>query len=121
MNRLQGISASLLVFGVVLLMSSESHAQVWRPCGPDTLPPAIKHLVPQGSGGADFRPACQQHDNAYGSGCCCPSRYEVDVQFLNNMLNECSCSRNPQLCRQRAWHYYRMVRMFGEKQWLRYR
>ena len=121
LSRVQFVCTSLLVIGVVMVMTSESHAQSWRPCGPDTLPPAIKHFVPQGAGGADFRPACQQHDNAYGSGSCCQSRYEVDVEFLNNMLNACACAQNPQLCRQRAWHYYRLVRKHGARQWQRYR
>ncbi len=71
-----------------------------RPCGPDALPPALKALVPQGHHGADFRPACRNHDRCYGT----PgtTKASCDRQFLDNLLSACESSKRPRSCKRRA-------------------
>lgn len=81
------------------------------PCGPDGMPMFLKRLVPQGAYGADFRPACRQHDRCYnipGS-----NRKQCDRNLKANMHCACERSKHPVLCRMAANHRYRMVRLFG--------
>lgn len=54
----------------------------WRPCGWGN-PFGGNRLIPQGFHGADFRFACQAHDDCYASGC--NRRIDCDRQFRANM------------------------------------
>ena len=87
-------------------------APIRRPCGPNSLPKVLKFLIPQGAAGADFRPACRQHDACYkkGSGI---SKKKCDSDFLHNMLHACKSSRRPRRCKRRARIMYRLVNRFG--------
>ncbi|MEQ9407331.1 MAG: hypothetical protein RIK87_06370 [Fuerstiella sp.] len=78
-----------------------------RPCGAGL----FNWLTPQGHKGADFRPACRQHDACYSGGFF--SRKSCDQAFLNNMLCACRNSTNPAACERRARRMYRNVRLFG--------
>lgn len=78
-----------------------------RPCGVGPL----RALTPQGHRGADFRPACQQHDNCYSRGLF--SRKQCDNAYLQNMLCACQNSRNPAACERRAKWMHLNVRLFG--------
>ena len=82
----------------------------WRPCGPGESFGGNR-LFKQGYAGADFRPACAQHDACLMSGRC--SRYQCDRQFLDNLDAACCCSSRPWLCRLKARKYYLGVRLFG--------
>jgi hypothetical protein len=80
----------LIVMTVSLLMAvggaREAQAQLQaRPCGPDSVPPVLKVLFWQGSGGADFKPACREHDRCYtkGSG---RLKADCDCEFLHRRL-----------------------------------
>lgn len=64
-------------------------------------------LISQGAFGADFRPACANHDACLRSGapaCFC------DQQYLAEMSAACACSSNPQACQRKAQRYYNAVR-----------
>lgn len=78
-----------------------------RPCGPGYLDNAF---VPQGFVGADFRPACRQHDLCYMNG---RDRKECDLEFRDDMLKACECSDHPTLCRLKACQWYLQVRVLG--------
>lgn len=78
-----------------------------RPCGVGPM----RWLTPQGHRGADFRPACQQHDNCYSQGLF--SRKTCDNNYLNGMLSACQNSRNPKACARRARFMHGGVRLFG--------
>ena len=108
----------LIVMTVSLLMAvggaREAQAQLQaRPCGPDSVPPVLKVLFWQGSGGADFKPACREHDRCYtkGSG---RLKADCDCEFLHNLQAACQCSRNPRRCHRRAKIMYRMTVRFGD-------
>ena len=103
------ILATLFIKADLQAQGSRCHD---RPCGPDSIPPALRFLIPQGVAGADFRGACRAHDRCYakGSGRC---KSDCDCEFLHNMLRECNGSRNPRRCRRRAKCMYRLVRNFG--------
>lgn len=80
----------------------------YRPCGPGFLNNAF---VPQSFAGADFRAACQRHDDCYATGVC--SRKACDDDFLNEVLASCECSKHPHWCRHWSWHWYLRVRLVG--------
>lgn len=82
----------------------------WRPCGPGNTWGG-NLLFKQGFHGADFRPACQNHDNRLASGMY--SRAQVDRMFLDDMYCACDSSSHPILCRMKARHYYIGARLFG--------
>lgn len=82
----------------------------WRPCGPNESF-GMNWLIPQGFFGADYRPACAQHDACLMSGCY--SRKACDRMFLANMDCACNHSRFPILCRLEARKCYLGVRLFG--------
>jgi hypothetical protein len=86
----------------------------WRPCGPQNSF-GRNWLVPQGFAGADFRPACQFHDDCLASGCF--DRKTCDRMMLAQMDCACNNSMFPLLCRLEARKCYLMARMFG---WLWY-
>ena len=100
--------AGLLAIAFVNCTAS-AHAECppWRPCGPGNTWGGNR-CVPQGFYGADFRPACQCHDDCLKT---CASRYDCDQQFLCNMYDACECSCNPEKCRRKARCYYRMARL----------
>jgi len=82
----------------------------WRPCGPANSF-GRNWLFYQGAYGADFRSACQSHDdclmNPYNS------RYGCDRAFYESMAAECANSANPAACLCKAKMYYAGVRLFG--------
>ena len=80
----------------------------YRPCGPGFLNNAF---VPQSFAGADFRAACQRHDDCYATGVC--SRKACDDHFLNEVLASCNGSKHPCWCRHWSWHWYLRVRLLG--------
>jgi hypothetical protein len=82
----------------------------WRPCGPANSFGA-NWLFYQGAYGADFRPACQNHDDCLMN----PwnSRYGCDRALLEAMAAECANSSHPGLCMLKAQKYYVGVRLFG--------
>lgn len=82
----------------------------WRPCGPkDSF--GRNWLIPQGFLGADFRPACANHDACLASGCY--SRKACDRMYLANLDCACNDSMFPFLCRLEARKCYLGVRLFG--------
>jgi hypothetical protein len=82
-----------------------------RPCGPDNITGRLRYLIPQGFGRADFRCACNHHDNCYDD----PQRtqQDCDEQFHREMLSACESSRFKLGCRITAGIMYRAVRRFG--------
>ncbi len=94
-------------------MSAEA-SDWWRPCGPGNSCGGNR-LFRQGSHGADFRPACQAHDDCYQNGC--GRRKDCDRQFRDEMFAACDCSSNPGACRRHARAHYIGARLFG---WLAY-
>jgi hypothetical protein len=82
----------------------------WRPCGPANSFGA-NWLFYQGAYGADFRTACQNHDDCLMN----PwnSRYGCDRAFYEAMAAECANSAHPGLCLWKAQKYYVSVRMLG--------
>lgn len=104
-RRLFAVAAVLAGFG----MSTEparASDMFWRPCGPGY----VNWLFLQGCAGADFRPACQEHDYCYQN---CPSRKECDDNFHRGMCEACENSRHPHICRFTAWWMYKGTRVFG--------
>jgi hypothetical protein len=100
--------ATLILCALTLACSVGcSSNQLARPCGPGYLG---NILIPQGFCGADFRPACRQHDRCYSSNC---PRKACDDRFLDDMLGACQCSNMPGLCRLRAYQWYWQVRLLG--------
>lgn len=109
---------NVMVFGFVAVLGLAFAAQAeardrcpaWRPCGPGNSWTGNRWL-PQGFYGADFRPACANHDACLASGNF--SRRECDEQFHQNMLNACANSSNPRACARQAHKYYAAARLFG--------
>ncbi len=104
----QHLLATMFVLGLMgfTAKTAEAGCPPWRPCGPGL----HNWLIPQGAFGADFRPACAQHDACYTAGC---NRKACDCQFRATMHQACECSRHPALCRMRANAYYTATRLFG--------
>ena len=100
----------LICFFCLAVAVGPSAAADDYPCGPAGMPLFMKRLIPQGAFGADFRPACRQHDWCYQSGL---SRKACDRAFRQQMHCACAGSRHPFLCRMVANHQYRMTRLFG--------
>ena len=103
----------LVILTLAMLTTDSVLAQCnGRPCG--TGPLAL--LTPQGHRGADFRPACSQHDACYdGSG---KSRRECDREYYQRLQTACAYSADPSVCKRRARRMHIAVRLFG---WLHYR
>ena len=82
----------------------------WRPCGPAGSFGA-NWLFYQGAYGADFRAACQNHDDCLMN----PwnSRYGCDRALYEAMAAECAHSAHPGMCLWKAQKYYVGVRMLG--------
>lgn len=89
--------------------SSAGSCPWWRPCGPGNSNGGNR-LFAQGFYGADFRPACANHDACLASGL---SRKQCDRQFLADMQASCATSSNPELCMRKAQKYYIGARLFG--------
>ncbi len=97
-------------YGVTMSPTPGSSCPPWRPCGPqDSF--GRNWLFPQKFFGADYRPACAQHDACLMSGC--TSRKACDRMFLANMDCACNHSLFPNLCRLEARKCYLGVRLFG--------
>lgn len=86
------------------------HCPPWRPCGPQNSFGG-NWLVMQGFAGADFRGACDFHDQCLLNRC--NDRKTCDKQFLAYLDNACNCSQFPILCRIKAREMYLGVRLFG--------
>jgi len=100
--------AVLTFMALVMLAGHTAHAdQSSRPCGPGIL---SNILIPQGFVGADFRPACRQHDACYASGC---TRRQCDDAFKANLFRACAGSKRPMACRMKAMQWYWQVRLLG--------
>jgi len=82
------------------------------PCGPDWVPPPFRNLMTQGAAGADFRPACRQHDQCYAKGTCVPKE-QCDREFLDNALRACDQSWWPNHCRRKAHFMSWLIETFG--------
>ena len=89
------------------------------PCGPVWIPAPLRRvLIPQVGLGADFRPACAQHDRCYTVGYRDrfgrrTTRLQCDRQFLGNLNRACDSALFPPLCRARARLDYAAVRLYG--------
>ena len=81
----------------------------WRPCGPGNSWGGNRGMA-QGFYGADFRPACANHDACLAAGM---SRKECDRQFLAQMQYACANSSDPEACMRKAKKYYVGERQFG--------
>lgn len=78
-----------------------------RPCGPGTRRNLIRLFIPQGFAGADFKPACREHDHCYGlKGA---DKAACDAAMHAQMLCACENSRRPRMCRLTANLMYRSV------------
>lgn len=99
----------LLVTSLSAMAQAGDSCPPWRPCGPGNTWGGNR-LIAQGAFGADFRPACQAHDDCLASGHC---RRDCDRQFRDNMFCACDCSRFPAACRARARFYYVAARIMG--------
>ena len=101
------VSAAFLVSG----------CNVWavdpaRPCGPDSMTGPLRLLVPQGVGGADFRPACRRHDACYDT--VGANKAACDRRYLREMQCACHQSRHPILCRIVARLMYQATARYGD-------
>ena len=85
------------LFAILLLTSTLSAREQRRPCGPGSRRNLIRLFIPQGVLGADFKPACRQHDSEYGT----PgtNKAESDLAFYNRITCACENSATPRLCR----------------------
>ena len=108
---------SLLVGLALALMTSSASAQPfrgplqWRPCGPgDTA--TGNQCAPQTYRGVDLRPACQAHDNCYGSKS--GTQKECDLRFRDDLRALCDAGGNPCGCYRRAQILYLAVRIGGK-------
>lgn len=105
------VAAAFIAFAVQSVASADDgNCPWWRPCGPGNSWGGNRGFA-QGAYGADFRPACAQHDACLANGC--NSRKSCDREFLNNMYSACECSDKPLLCRHKARMYYLGARLFG--------
>ena len=98
-------------FVAALLFTMSAVSADDSPCGPEGVPPFLKRLIPQGFAGADFRPACRQHDDCYDNHGV--PRKHCDQAFRADMYRACENSRHPRLCRMTANRRYRTVRLLG--------
>ena len=83
-----------------------------RPCGPDSLKGPARLLIPQGGGGADFRPTCEAHDNCYGT--LGSDRDQCDLNWKSDMLSACQSANRKCACRRRAKFMHRVVSKHGQ-------
>ncbi len=81
------------------------------PCGPDSMTGPLRKLIPQGSGDADWRPYCREHDACYEI----PGvdKAACDQRFFDQMRSSCARSGRPVRCRMSARMMYFAVRRFG--------
>lgn len=86
---------------------AEAGCPPWRPCGLGNAWGGNR-LVRQGFYGADFRPACANHDACLLT---CALRCDCDRQFLADMCAACECSSNPRACQRKARMYYNIARL----------
>lgn len=88
-------------------VTNVSQEEQRRPCGPGTRRNLIRLFIPQGFAGADFKPACREHDHCYGlKGA---DKAACDAAMHAQMLSACEKSRRPRLCRLTANLMYRSV------------
>jgi hypothetical protein len=84
-------------------------------CGTDHGWIANAKLLPQTAGGANFRPACNDHDRCYSTPFA--SKKACDDQFYLDMKQRCETRAfdDRQFCRAGAWIYYNAVKYGGNK------
>jgi hypothetical protein len=72
----------------------------------------FRYLLPQGFMGADFRPACTNHDNNYST----PhyDKRQADQQLHRDALCACENSRFKVGCRLMAHTMFRLVDRHGD-------
>jgi hypothetical protein len=111
-----------ITLGLVLSLAIPVHAQTdrrekqdltkTRPCGPDSIKGVFRYLLPQGFLGADFRPACRNHDDNYDT----PNsnKRQADQQLRRETLAACESSRFKLGCRMMARTMYRLVDRYGD-------
>jgi hypothetical protein len=86
-----------------------------RPCGPDGVKGPLRYLFFQGCAGADFRSACRRHDLGYDT--LGADKTEVDLKFLDELLEESKKSKFPCFARYRARLGYFGVSVVGDCAW----
>ncbi|MGI9472702.1 MAG: hypothetical protein ACR2NZ_14280 [Rubripirellula sp.] len=108
-NRLLLQAAPMLL--ILAIASPALAVDPARPCGPDSMTGPLRYLVPQGVGGADFRPACRRHDACYDT--LGADKAACDRRYLQEMQCACKNSRHPILCRIVAKIMYKTTRGRG--------
>jgi hypothetical protein len=93
-------------------MGQQSMLLQTYPCGPDSLTGPLRKLIPQGAFGADFKPACRDHDACYDTPY--SNKSTCDKKYLQSMVSACSMSRHPALCRMTAKILYNASRRHGQ-------
>lgn len=108
-NLLRFLRLSAIVFWICLAGSASVDAGCppWRPCGAGNTWGGNR-LVRQGFQGADFRPACANHDACLKT---CASRADCDCQLLNDLNAACDTSSNPRACYRKARQFYAAARI----------
>lgn len=80
-------------------------------CGPNNW---VGYLVPDNPpGGANFHPACVNHDTCYSVGSTTP-RATCDANFLADLDAACAAAGAGSTCTAEAKVYYETVRTFGK-------
>ncbi|MCA9128399.1 MAG: hypothetical protein KDB22_15035 [Planctomycetales bacterium] len=82
------------------------------PCGPDSLTGPLRKLIPQGSGKADWKPFCREHDACYDT--LGADKDACDRRFFEQLKSSCACSGKPIRCRMTARLGYIAVKRFGD-------
>ena len=108
-SRLVSVVFVVLVMSASVVAGEPRRCPSWRPCGPGNSFGGNRWLA-QGGFGADFRPSCARHDACLAAGV---PRAQCDRMFYRSMNQACNSSRNPLLCRLRAFKYYAGARLFG--------
>ena len=83
----------LLSLAMALFLTTQASWADDYPCGSDSMPLALKKMIPQEFRGADFRPACRCHDSCYDTPGA--NKQACDRQFLNDLRSSCKNSKKP--------------------------
>ena len=89
------VTLVVTVLAFVLLSTNSFAEDLRRPCGPNNRV-LLRLFIPQSVFGANFRPACWKHDDAYNSSGI--SKADSDQVFLADLLCACEHSLTPRLC-----------------------
>jgi hypothetical protein len=98
---------------VTIALVGTTFADEDRPCGSEKATGIMRYIVPQGAGGADFKPACRSHDRCYETPCA--DKAACDRAFLRDMQAACNCADRPIKCRITARIMYFAVKVGGRK------